>query len=180
MYKFRNATVQDELELQFEFGGKKTDLQLNWQSYLSMAMCIPNIIILQLNSLFGHKIKAQPRILTVLVINILLFIVLLTLTKIDSDNWQFEFMIASLFNAILLAVMEAVFQGALYGVVGKFPPEYIGAVVQGKIKLIQSKMYTTVYYRSVMKAFFPLKCITFTKYFSNVGEFLGFFPQLHT
>ena len=50
-------------------------------------------------------------------------------------------MIASLFNAVLLAVMEAVFQGALYGVVGKFPPEYIGAVVQGKIKLIQSKMY---------------------------------------
>ena len=141
MYKFRNATVQDELELQFEFGGKKTDLQLNWQSYLSMAMCIPNIIILQLNSLLGHKIKAQPRILTVLVLNILLFIALLTLTKIDSDNWQFEFMIASLFNAVLLAVMEAVFQGALYGVVGKFPPEYIGAVVQGKIKLIQSKMY---------------------------------------
>ena len=142
MYKFRNATVQDELELQFEFGGKKTDLQLNWQSYLSMAMCIPNIIILQLNSLLGHKIKAQPRILTVLVLNILLFIALLTLTKIDSDNWQFEFMIASLFNAVLLAVMEAVFQGALYGVVGKFPPEYIGAVVQGKIKLIQSKKCT--------------------------------------
>ena len=131
MYKFRNVTL-GEFE-HYNFEDEKTELQLNWQSYLSMAICIPNVIFLQLNTMFGHKIKAKPRVLSVLAINILLFIFLLTMTKINTDNWQHEFMIVTLSTVTILSVMEAVLEGAVYGVVGRFPPEYIGAVVQGKI-----------------------------------------------
>ena len=131
MYKFRNVTL-GEFE-HYNFEDEKTELQLNWQSYLSMAICIPNVIFLQLNTMFGHKIKAKPRVLSVLAINILLFIFLLTMTKINTDNWQYEFMIVTLSTVTILSVMEAVLEGAVYGVVGRFPPEYIGAVVQGKI-----------------------------------------------
>ena len=129
MYKFRNVTL-GEFE-HYNFEDEKTELQLNWQSYLSMAICIPNVIFLQLNTMFGHKFKAKPRVLTVFCINILLFIFLLTMTKINTDAWQYEFMIATLSSVAILSVLEAVILGAVFGVVGRFPPEYIGAVIQG-------------------------------------------------
>ena len=98
-----------------------------------MAICIPNVLFLQLNTMFGHKIKAKPRVLAVLTINILIFIFLIIMTKINTDNWQYEFMVATLSTVTILSVMEAILEGAVYGVVGRFPPQYIGAVVQGKI-----------------------------------------------
>ena len=124
MYKFRNPNETED-------NVKKTDLQINWQSYLSIALCINCVIFQQLNTQFGHKIQAKPRILTVLVIDLILFITLMVLTEINTDEWQFEFLIVSLVIASWIGANEAILQGAFYGIIGKFPTAYIGAVVQG-------------------------------------------------
>ena len=89
------------------------------------------MIFQQLNTQFGHKIQAKPRILTVLVIDLILFIALMILTEINTDKWQSEFLIVSLVIASWIGANEAILQGAFYGIIGKFPTAYIGAVVQG-------------------------------------------------
>ena len=124
IYKFRNPDEEETVNL-------KSNLQLNWQSYLSIALCTNTVIFQQLNTLIGHKLKSQPRILSVLVIDVILYSTLMVFTQIDTDQWQFEFMIVSLFIACWIGANEAILQGAFYGVIGKFPPAYIGAVVQG-------------------------------------------------
>ena len=127
MFKFRNP---DETNVNM----KKTDLQINWQSYLNIAFCINGVIFQQLNTMFGHKIKAKPMILTALAIDLILVITLMVFTKINTDEWQWEFMIISLVIASWIGANEAILLGAFYGVIGKFPSAYIGAVAQGNVK----------------------------------------------
>ena len=127
MYKFRNVTLDDFEEYSNESGDNiKTNLQLYWQSYLSIALCVPNVFFFKLNAIFGHRFPPRPRILGALVLNILLFVFLIVMTKINTDNWQFTFMVVTLIMVTLFSIVEALLGGAVYGLVGKFPPPYIG------------------------------------------------------
>ena len=126
MYKFRNLEDNDTHT-------QKTDLQMNWESYLSIALCINCVIFQQLNAIFGHKIASKPRILTVLAIDLVLFLTLMFFAETNTDEWQMEFLIFSLVIAGWIGANEAILQGAFYGIIGKFPPAYIGAVVQGNL-----------------------------------------------
>ena len=44
-----------------------TPLQIQWNSYLSIASTIPQVIVLMLNAIFGHKISTKLKILTSLI-----------------------------------------------------------------------------------------------------------------
>merc|ERR1711993_123931 len=90
---------------------------------------IPNVLFLKLNAIYGHRFRSQPRLLAALVI---LFIFSDVMTKVDTDDWQTEFMGLTLFTVVINNVMVAIFQGGLSGLAGKFPPIYMGAVVQGQ------------------------------------------------
>merc|ERR1711862_1006698 len=105
-------------------------LQLQWNSYLSISSMIPNVLFLFINAFLGHKFRSQPRLLTALILIILLFIFSDIMTKVNSDDWQIEFMAVTLFTVVLINIMVAVFQGGLSGLAGKFPPSYMGAVVR--------------------------------------------------
>ena len=131
MYKFRNVTLDDFEEISngtgdYDHYDIKTNLQLYWQSYLSIALCVPNVFFFKLNAIFGHRFPPRPRILGALVLNILLFVFLVVMTKIDTDNWQFSFMVVTLIMVTLFSIVEALLGGAVYGLVGKFPSPYIG------------------------------------------------------
>ena len=136
MYKFRNIEDNDT-------DTQKTDLQMNWESYLSIALCINCVIFQQLNAMFGHKIASKPRILTVLAIDLVLFLTLMFFAETNTDDWQMEFLIFSLVIAGWIGANEAILQGAFYGILGKFPPDYIGAAVQGNF--CKSKVFTVDY-----------------------------------
>jgi len=127
-YKFRNTTaIPDD-----EKGEELTELQIQWASYLSIASMIPNVLFLFLNALAGHKFKAQPRLLSALLIIIALFVFNDVMTKVNTDTWQYEFLGVTLFTVVIINIMVAIFQGGLSGLAGKFPPSYMGAVVQGQ------------------------------------------------
>ena len=101
MYKFRNLEDNDTYT-------QKTDLQMNWESYLSIALCINCVIFQQLNALFGHKIPSKPRILTVLAIDLVLFLTLMFFAETNTDEWQMEFLIFSLVIAGWIGANEAI------------------------------------------------------------------------
>ena len=110
MHKFRNTT-QDDINIQ---NTTRSDLQLHWQPYLSIASMIPNVLFLKLNAIYGHRFRSQPRLLAALVIMIILFIFSDVMTKVDTDDWQTEFMGLTLFTVVINNVMVAIFQVSFF------------------------------------------------------------------
>ena len=50
----------------------------------------------------------------------------------DTDNWQAAFFVLVLASVVAINVNGAIFQGGLLGLVGKFPPQYIGGTLTGQ------------------------------------------------
>lgn len=125
--KFRNTSLPENEKTE-----ELTPLQVSWSANLAIASMIPNVLFLFLNAFIGHKFRSQPRLLTALILIIVLFIFSDVMTKVNTDDWQYEFLAVTLFTVVLINIMVAIFQGGLSGLAGKFPPSYMGAVVQGQ------------------------------------------------
>jgi len=108
------------------------EMQKMWNSKMAVASMIPNVTMLILNAVFGHRFKTQPRLLVSLVLVIILFAVTAGLAKIETDSWQSSFMTLTLVTVVFINLNAAIFQGGLAGVVGRFPSDYIGAVYSGQ------------------------------------------------
>ena len=50
----------------------------------------------------------------------------------DTDHWQDAFFVLVLASVVVINVCGAIFQGGLLGLVGKFPPQYIGGTLTGQ------------------------------------------------
>ena len=127
-HKFRTVSnLPSELSL-----NGPNDLQKAWGGYLSAASMVPNVTLLILNGFFGHKFKTQPRLIVSLILVIVLFIFTSVMVKIDTDSWQYTFLMVTLTSVVLINTNAAIFQGGIQGVAGKFPPAYMGAVFSGQ------------------------------------------------
>lgn len=112
--------------------GGKNEVQISWNSNMAMASMVPNVTFLLLNASFGHHFKTTPRLLISLIFVILLFGVTCAMTKVDTDQWQAKFWIATIISIVLININSAIFQGGLLGLAGKFPPQYMGIVFGGQ------------------------------------------------
>ena len=65
MYKFRDVRPSNHTDpyLTIEEDGAKSDLQIKWNSYLSISNMAPNLLLLFLNATFGHKFALAPRLI---------------------------------------------------------------------------------------------------------------------
>merc|ERR550539_1197570 len=109
-----------------------TEMQKMWNSKMAVASMIPNVTMLILNAVFGHRFKTQPRLLVSLILVIILFAFTAGMAKVTTDTWQSDFMTVTLVTVVLINLNAAIFQGGLLGISGKFPPSYIGAVFSGR------------------------------------------------
>lgn len=87
-----------------------TPLQIQWNSYLSIASTIPQVIVLMLNAIFGHKISTKLKILTALIGIVFLFFLTDIMTKINTDNYQYGFLILTLTTAVFISCFIALLQ----------------------------------------------------------------------
>lgn len=127
-YKFREVsnsslTVTDR---------NQTELQKEFASYLSISSTVPNAAFVILNACFGQRFCLKRRIVWSLSAIIVLFAVVSALAVADSDQWQSEFLYATLTIVVFINVNSAIFQGGSFGVAGRFPPKYIGAQMAGQ------------------------------------------------
>lgn len=126
MFKFRdqnyNGTDQNH----------RSDLQTSWGSNLSIASMVPNTVFLLLNTILSRRISQKLRLVAPLVLIILLFIVTEAMVLVDTNSWQNGFFIFTLIKVALLNCNTAVFQGALFGLGGTFPPRIIQAIMNGQ------------------------------------------------
>ena len=65
MYKFREIHPHNYTPpyLTKEHDDVKSDLQLKWNSYLSISNMIPNLLVLFFNATCGHKFSLAPRLI---------------------------------------------------------------------------------------------------------------------
>ena len=105
MYKFRNTTLPENSN-----STDLTPLQLSWNSYLSISSMIPNVSFLFINAFLGHKFRSQPRLLGAMILIIVLFIFSDVMTKVNTDEWQYQFLGITLFTVVLNSIMVAIFQ----------------------------------------------------------------------
>lgn len=108
-----------------------------------------NFLCHLVNVLVGHRLPARPRILASLGLNILLFLASTLLTRLDTDPWQLQFYCLTLAFALLFNINDSIFQGwselgslqlvlprlsgAYTAVMARFPPAYMGAMMQGQV-----------------------------------------------
>jgi len=109
-----------------------TELQNQFTSYLAIASNIPNATFVILNVFFGRSFRLNVRIIGALACMSTLFIGVILMARIDSDDWQEWFLFSTLSIVVFLNICTAIFQGGIIGVAGKFPPNYIGGMMSGQ------------------------------------------------
>lgn len=111
-YKFRTVNGTYDAALDNSTAGMVlNDFQMSWSSHLAVASMVPNVTMLLLNAVFGHRFKTQPRLLISLIFVIVLFIVTVTMTRIDTDSWQETFYYGTLASVVIININAAIFQG---------------------------------------------------------------------
>jgi len=115
------ASVQDNPEV------KLTELQVIYNSYLSIAANVPNAILVILTALFGHKFNMKLQIFGSQVAISLLFCAVSALAIVDSDSWQEAFLYANLALIAVITSFNGILQGSGSAMYGKFPVKIIGA-----------------------------------------------------
>lgn len=131
MYKFRDTHIHKKTVSGSDVI-KKTPLQAEFTSYISVASAVPSLLFLILNAAISHRISVNKRILGSLVCMLLLMIITLAFVLVDTDDWQYIFFVATLIVIVLLNVCSAILSGSIFGIVGNFSPVYITAVIGGQ------------------------------------------------
>ncbi|KAJ8919549.1 hypothetical protein NQ315_002171 [Exocentrus adspersus] len=129
MYKFRNTSINSSV---VNASAKRTPLQAEFTSYLSVASAVPNLIFLVLNTAISHRISLNKRVIGSLLFMLLLMLLTLAFVNINTDDCQQLFFGLTIAAIVLLNVCSAIFSGSIFGIVGKFSPFYITAVIGGQ------------------------------------------------
>ncbi|XP_017772160.1 PREDICTED: equilibrative nucleoside transporter 3 [Nicrophorus vespilloides] len=130
MYKFRD--VNNNFTNLMKNDGKRTPMQAEFPSYLSVASSTPNIAFLLLTTILSQRISLQFRILGSLSCMLILFIITTVFVKVNTDEWQQTFFLLTLCSVVLLNAFSAILSGSIFGIIGKFSPKYITATVGGQ------------------------------------------------
>ena len=87
-----------------------TPLQIQWNSHLSIASTVPQIIVLLINAGFGHKVNTQMKLFTSLIGIVILFMFTAIMTQVNTDHFQYGFLILTLATATLISCCIALLQ----------------------------------------------------------------------
>lgn len=127
MYKFRNVSTDEPLPLD-----TKSELQVMFSSYLSIASMIPSTTFLLINTLISSKVHHEVRSNVALAGMLILFTITAAFAKINVDDWQNEFFIITMVTVVLTNSFVAVFQGAVMGIANAFPAKFMQALMNGQ------------------------------------------------
>jgi len=111
---------------------KPTDMQVSFPSYVAIASNIPGAITTLLHSGFGQRVSVCTRMGWALTVLFVSFLCLLGVSIPNSDAWQEKYLHLVLMLIVLANVGVNVLQGSMFGISGRFPPLYAGAVMIGQ------------------------------------------------
>jgi equilibrative nucleoside transporter 1/2/3 len=130
MYKLRNVNISgDDAWLNYTLF---SDNQKSYESYVEVAAMVPAILFMLLNVLMSKLIIVEKRIIVALCTMVVMFILTVTWTKIDTDSWQNLFFIVSLLSVAIMNAASAVLQGGSCGLASFFPKKYMQTLMAGQ------------------------------------------------
>jgi equilibrative nucleoside transporter 1/2/3 len=129
MYKLRNTSLDNDSS--WTDPKQFNESQIMFLNYLELAALVPSIVFMFLNMALTKMISVRIRIVVAMTVMIVMFTLTVTLTHIDTDKWQYEFLILSLLSIVFMNASSAVLQGAVCGLAGLFPEKYMQAVMGG-------------------------------------------------
>ncbi|KAH8273564.1 hypothetical protein KR018_001383 [Drosophila ironensis] len=126
-YKFRNTSINGT-----DLDEELTPLQKSFTCDLALTATISGTTFLLLNAIYGHHVSLRAKMLGTLSMILILFGITTGFVEVNTDRWQEQFFLITLVIVVLLNISAATMSGALYGVAGLFPSEFITAVVSGQ------------------------------------------------
>ncbi|KAL3874839.1 hypothetical protein ACJMK2_037801 [Sinanodonta woodiana] len=129
-YKLRNTTLpegSDYLNPLYQ-----TYLQTKFESYVTVASTIPNLMVSFLTALLIKRISLKARMYSSIILTILLFSLTLVLTKVNTDTWQTEFFILTIICVVIVSASSSVLGASMFGLASLFPSRYVQACMSGQ------------------------------------------------
>ncbi|KAH8334422.1 hypothetical protein KR059_010107 [Drosophila kikkawai] len=126
-YKFRNTSINGT-----DPDEELTPLQRSFTCDLALTATISGTTFLLLNAIYGHHVSLRQKMVGTLWMILILFGVTTGFVEVNTDKWQEQFFLITLIIVVLLNISAATMSGALYGVAGLFPSEFMTAVVSGQ------------------------------------------------
>jgi len=130
-YKFRNTSLSSDVP--FDGPGYNTDMQVKFESYLSIVSNGTNLVFMFLTLLLVRHITVKTRIAVSTFLMIGIFVVTTALVKVDTDSWQEQFFILTLGLATCMSAFMSVLQGSVLGLSAVFPPIYSQSAMIGQV-----------------------------------------------
>ena len=56
------------------------------------------------------------------------------MVRVDTDSWQAAFFGLTIATVVILNVCNGIFQGAIFGLAGMFPPKYMDSILTGQVQ----------------------------------------------
>ncbi|XP_037960465.1 equilibrative nucleoside transporter 1 [Teleopsis dalmanni] len=128
MYKFRNTTINNTADVEIEL----TPMQKSFECDLTLTASISGTTFLILNAIYGHKVPLKLKMLGTLVIILIIFFITTAFVEINTDRWQEQFFLITIFTVIIINISSATMSGGIFGIAGLFPSEYMTALVSGQ------------------------------------------------
>ncbi|XP_048732336.2 equilibrative nucleoside transporter 1-like [Ostrea edulis] len=125
-YKLRNIT------LPWDDGYFKTDLQFNFESSITIASTVPNVLFNFITAILASRIPLKGRMVFSNVTVVVVFVITLALVKIDTDHWQAVFYSITLLSVVVLSAASSVYMASMFGLAGMFPIKYMQAIMSGQ------------------------------------------------
>nr|CAH7753231.1 unnamed protein product [Callosobruchus chinensis] len=119
MYKFRNTTYDNWDPYH------RTPLQIYYHSVLGIVKAVPVMIVSLLAAKYIHKIHLRPRLLYSTFVACVMFVSLTLFVFIDTDDWQFIFLIIIAIIMTVLSVAGVIFRLSHTRLLARFPILYM-------------------------------------------------------
>lgn len=127
LYKFRNTTYNGT-----DPNPPLTPMQKNFTCDLTLTASISGMTFLFLNAVYGHYVSLRLKMIGTMTVIFLIFVVTTGFVEVDTDKWQHQFFLMTMAMVVVINISSAVMSGALFGMAGLFPSEYMTAVVSGQ------------------------------------------------
>ncbi|XP_012936591.1 equilibrative nucleoside transporter 3 [Aplysia californica] len=129
-YKFRNTSLPSNVS--FDGKGHTTDMQVVFESYLSIVSNGSNLLFMIITLLLVRSISVKVRIVVSTVLMITIFVITTSLVEVDTDSWQQVFFIITLVMAAFMSGVQSVLTGSVLGLSALFPAIYSQSAMIGQ------------------------------------------------
>ncbi|UXI21351.1 protein-lysine N-methyltransferase METTL10 [Sarcoptes scabiei] len=123
----------DKYFVEYKLANADQSYRILFLTYLGIASKAPNILLQILNMFSNHsnQVNLSARIRFTLIVQILVFIFTIILACIDSSEWPTIFFWLTILSAVIINIVNGIYQGCIYGLAARFPMNYTNSVTMG-------------------------------------------------